>query len=356
MINLNANEIYAYIGSYAKPETKGIHFIAFSMDTGALRLIDGIGGIENPSFLTLNSQQNCLYAVSESSDLEGSVICYHIDASNGALKYLNEQPSFGMSPCHVELDSLDSHMMIANYSSGTMASYPIGHNGEIGPSSQVINHNTGLEIKRSSDSHPHSINYSRLNRFVIVPDLGLDSIFIYKRDDQEAEYTLHKEVQLTKGSGPRHFTIHPNRRFAYVINELDSTITAFHYNEHAGDLSAIQTISTLPKAFKAWNACADIHLSSDGLFIYASNRGHNSIAVFAVQTETGLLEVRGYQSTKGAIPRNFAIDPTGKYMLVANQETNQIVCFGLNKETGALVDMNQQIEIASPVCIKWYKP
>jgi 6-phosphogluconolactonase len=326
------------------------------MDTGAFRLIDSVSGILNPSFLTISAQKNCLYVVSENGDSEGSVVSYRIDPSTGALKYENEQPSFGISPCHVQLDSLDNSLMIANYSSGTIAAYSIGGNGRLGPVSQVLNHNDLFDKRGATESHPHSIHYSQSDRYLIVPDLGLDSIFIYKLDEQKSTYSQYKEVQLAKGSGPRHFTIHPNRKFAYVINELNSTITAFNYDEQAGDLIPIQTIATLPTAFKEWNACADIHISPDGLFIYASNRGHNSIALFAIDLDTGLLEERGHQTTKGAIPRNFAIDPTGKYLLVANQETNQVVCFKLNRATGELVDMNQQIEVASPVCIKLYKP
>jgi 6-phosphogluconolactonase len=183
MTNLELNEIYMYVGSYAKPESKGIHVLAFSIDTGAFRLIDSVSGILNPSFLTISAQNNCLYAVSENGDSEGSVVCYRIDSRTGALKYENEQPSFGKSPCHVQLNSIDNSMMLSNYSSGTIAAYPIGSNGWIGPASQVVNHNELFDKRGTADSHPHSIHYSKSDRYVIVPDLGLDSIFIYKLDE-----------------------------------------------------------------------------------------------------------------------------------------------------------------------------
>jgi 6-phosphogluconolactonase len=346
------DKTYVYIGSYSEKNVPGIHQYEYNPLTGELKFLHNKEGILNPSYLTINSKKDRLYSVSEEAN-EGSVAAFIIHSPSDELTYLNEHSSLGGAPCHVVLDQSEKFLFVANYSGGNVNLFPLLEDGSIGViSDNIIHSGEGLQSDPPAASHPHSVVVSPSNQFFMVPDLGLDTIFTY-RIDKSNKLKLHNRVEVKKGAGPRHFVFHPTGEFGYVINELNSTITVFSYNEDNGILAEIQSITTLPMEYTGINSCADIHISKDGQFLYASNRGHDSIAVYAVNQRTGQLTFIEHTKTKGQTPRNFVLDPSGKFLLVANQNSNSIVTFEIHAGTGRLIDTGYSIEVAKPVCIKF---
>jgi len=352
-------ELIVYVGTYTSGDSEGVYICRLDLSSGELSLLKTVKGLVNPSFLAVDSRHRYLYSVNEVMKFDGrtggAVSAFSINRKTGDLKFLNQQPTRGAAPCHLIVDRSDKFVLAANYGGGNVSVFPILSDGRLGAMTDFVQHQgSGLDPKRQEAPHAHSINMAPSNRYAFAADLGIDKIMIYKFNPEEGKLNPNDEpwVELKPGAGPRHFTFHPNGRYAYVINELNSTITAFSYNETRGSLKEVQTVSTLPEGFSGRNSCADIHVSPSGKFIYGSNRGHDSIVIFAIDIQTGKLTYVGHQPTQGSTPRNFAIDPTGTFLLAANQRSNNIVTFRINSQTGNLIPADSVIKIPSPVCIK----
>ena len=353
-----SNELIVYVGTYTSKGSEGIYVYKLHMETGELLPLHSVGDIENPSYLAIDSQQRYLYSVHELNDYQGkrtgAVRSFKIDPDTWDLQLLSEQPSFGEHPCYVAVDKTDNYVLLANYTSGSISMFPV-QDGVLQAASDTAQHvGSGPKKGRQKGPHAHSINVSPDGRFAYAVDLGIDNIQIYKLDLENGLLLPNDPpfVKTAPGAGPRHFTFHPNGEFAYVINELNSTITAYRYIAQNGSLAEIQTVKTLPADFSGSNTCADIHVSPDGNYLYGSNRGHDSIAIFRVDSGNGELQLVGHESTRGKTPRNFAIDPTGTYLLAANQDSDNIVVFRINKKTGELLATGNEAEVSMPVCIK----
>jgi 6-phosphogluconolactonase len=349
-----------YVGTYGTGESGGIYFCRLNTKTGEIILRQKIVGIDNPSYLTINKENHFLYAVNEVTETNGNpggaVSSFAIDPENGSLRYLNRQLTIGGSPCFISIDHTGRFVLLANYSGGNVTILPVLKDGKLGEHVESVQHKgQSINPDRQGSPHPHSIIVSADNQFVFVPDLGLDKILIYRFDQNKGTLRPNDtpHVSLKPGAGPRHFTFHPNGKFAYVINELNSTITAFSYESQKGELKGIQIITTLPEDYTGRNYCADIHVHPTGNFLYGSNRGHNSIAIFTIGQETGILTRTDHEQTQGEFPRNFAVEPLGKFLLVANQRSNNIVSFRIDTETGVLIPAGHTIEIPEPVCVKF---
>ena len=314
----------------------------------------------DPSFLAFDPAHKFLYAVSEVVTLggkpTGGVVAFAVDQATGNLTRLNEQPSEGAGPCYLIVDKSGKNVLVANYDGGTVAVLPIDETGRLKPASSVIvHHGNGPNRQRQDRPHAHSINVDPANRFAFAADLGADRIFIYRFDPAAGKLTPNDPpaAVIAPGSGPRHFAFHPTGRFAYLINEMASTITVFWYDAENGSLSTVQTISTLPKGFKGENTTAEIVVHPSGKYVYGSNRGHDSIAIFSVDAASGHLTAIGHEPTQGHTPRNFSIDPTGTYLLAANLDSNTVTVFHLDPATGRLKATGQKVQIHKPSCMKW---
>lgn len=353
-------ELLVYVGTYTNSgASKGIYCYRLNMATGQLAEVGVTEGIRNPSFLAIHPSGKYLYSVSEVDDADGNpagaVTAFALDRKTGKLTALNHQSSEGKGPCHVSVDKSGKCVLVANYGGGSVASLPIGVDGSLAKAASAIQHEgSSVDPKRQTAPHAHSINVSPDNRFAFAADLGLDKVLIYKLDP--AKSTLMPNTPAfgatPAGGGPRHFAFHPSGRFAYVCNEMTSGVTAFAYDAEKGALSEIQTITTLPKETPG-NSTAEIQVHPSGKFLYCSNRGHDSLAEFAIDEKTGKLTAIGHQATLGKTPRNFGIDPTGTYVIACNQSTDSIVVFKVNQETGALMEAGKPIAVPSPVCVKF---
>lgn len=365
MAQQNQSETRVYVGTYTGKlghvdgAAEGIYLYRFDPKTGALAYVSVAPGITNPSFLAIDPQQRALYAVSEMKTPDGraggAVSAYAIDAATGNLTHLNQQSTGGADPCHLSVDATGKFLLVANYTSGSVAMFPIAADGSLGEPSDFVQHEgSSIDPNRQQGPHAHSFMIDPGNRYAFAPDLGMDKVMQYKLDLAQGKLISNNPpwVQIQAGQGPRHFDFHPSRRHAYVINELGSTVTAFAYDEAQGTLSAIQTISTLPADFSGRSHCADIHVHPSGQFVYGSNRGHDSIAIFRIDEATGQLTALGHESTQGRTPRNFAIDPTGTILLAANQDTSTVVTFWIDAQTGKLTPTGQVAAVPTPVCLK----
>lgn len=347
---------YLLIGTYTKKQSEGIYIYTFNTQNGAVRHVGTSTGVDNPSYLAVAPDQKHVYSVNETgTERTGSVSAFELDHATGQLNFINKQPAGGEGPCYINTDKDGTHVLVGNYASGSLSVLPVQPDGNVGAPLQTIQH-TGSSVNkdRQEKPHVHCVEFSPDNLFLYVPDLGIDKVGIYKYDPssplllQEASPSY---VGLPPGSGPRHITFHPNGRWAYLIHELDGKVTVFRYDN--GKLTPLQTISTLPEAFKGVISGADIHVSPDGKFLYVSNRGTlNNIVYYAIDSKTGKLQRKGQQSTKGKTPRNFMIDPTGNFLLAANQDTDNIVIFKRNPTTGAFKPTGEEIKISMPVCLK----
>ncbi len=353
-----SEQMLVYIGTYASKDEDGIYVYQMDMNTGGLTRIGGISGIKNPSFQALHPNKSILYSVSESQDFQdthgGAVSAFAIDDRTGMLTLLNETSSLGADPCHVSTDHAGNNLLVANYSSGSVAVLPIKSDGSLEIAHNLIQH-TGSSIHaRQKSPHAHCINNDAHDNFVVSADLGLDKILIYRLNSDDHALTPNPEMPaatVQPGSGPRHFTFHPNGKFGYVINELNSTVTAFSYDADRGTLSTIHNVSTLPAGFTGENTTAEIAIAPDGRFLYGSNRGHNSIVVFAIDPTSGKLTFVSHHRSQGKQPRNFGIDPTGSFLLAANQTTGNVVVFKIDRQSGTLSATGHSIALPKPVCV-----
>ena len=349
--------ILIYIGTYTSGASEGIYVYAMDTSSGELTYVSTAKGINNPSFLALHPGGNYLYAVNEVSNFggqkAGGLSAFAIE-SDGSLKFLNQQSSVGDGPCHLVVDHMGKYVLAANYGGGSVCMVPLEEDGSLGSASDFVQHEgSSIDPNRQQEPHAHSINVAPDNRFAFAPDLGTDKIFIYAVDLEHGKLDANNPAfaKVDPGSGPRHFTFHPNGRYAYVINEMGNSVTVFNYDASTGTLSTVQTLSTLPDGYSGASSTADIHIHPNGKFLYGSNRGHDSIAIYAIDAEDGTLEALGHQATGGQNPRNFMIDPSGTFLLAGNGQTDTVVTFRINQETGALEETGHVANVPSPVCL-----
>jgi 6-phosphogluconolactonase len=355
-----AKKFWVYVGTYTNAKgSQGIYRFEFDPATGKLSGKALAAKVTNPSFLAIHPTHKFLYAVNEVSSFggkrTGAISAFAIDPKTGDLKFLNDTSSVGDGPCHVVVDKTGKYALAANYGGGSACVVPIGEDGKVGKATGFKQHKgSSVNKSRQAGPHAHSINLDPANRFAFVADLGLDKVLIYKFDAGKGTLTDNDPafVSVKPGAGPRHFAFHPTGRHAYVINELHSTVTAMSYDAKRGALEVLQTISTLPKDFKGGNSTAEVQVHPNGKFLYGSNRGHNSIAVFTIDNKTGKLTLAGNQAKGIKTPRNFGIDPTGKYLLVANQDSASILVFRIDPDTGLLEPTEHRAEVPMPVCVK----
>jgi 6-phosphogluconolactonase len=349
----------AYVGTYTtKTTSKGIYAYRFDPAKGQLTSIGVAAETTDPSFLAVHPNGKYLYAVNEignfNGDVSGAVSAFAIDAKTGSLKFLNQVPTRGAGPCYVSLDKTGSFVLVANYDSGSIASFPAHFDGTLGTASGFVQHSgSGPNKERQEGPHAHWIGTSPDNRFALAVDLGLDEVIVYNFNANTGIFTplLSGFAKVKPGSGPRHLAFHPDGKFAYVLSEIASTVTVFSYKAKTGAFSPLQTISTLPNDYSGKNDAAEIAVYPSGKFLYTSNRGHDSIAVFGIDPKKGTLRSLGQVLTGGKTPRHFAIDPTGAYLLAENQESNNVVVFHIDPATGSLTPTGQTIQVPSPVCI-----
>ena len=356
------SKMRVYIGTYTGPQSKGIYLSTLDLATGKLSAPEVAAELTSPSFLAIHPSGKYVYAVGEIADFQGkkagAVSALAVDPHNGKLKVINQQPSGGAGPCHVSVDPSGKCVLAANYGGGSVCSFPIGDDGKLKEGGSVIQHKgSSVNPQRQKEPHAHSINVDKGGQFAFAADLGLDQVLVYKLN--AAHGTLETDdhqgpAKVAPGSGPRHFAFHPSGKFAYVINELANTVVAFEYNPHHGALTEIQSISTLPKDFTGTSYCAEVVVHPSGKFLYGSNRGHNSIAVFAIDEKTGKLTATSHQGEGIKTPRGFAVEPTGKYLLVGNQDGASVIVFAIDSKTGSLTPTGSKIEVGSPVCVRFW--
>jgi 6-phosphogluconolactonase len=352
-----AGHYYLYVGNYTGPNSKGIQAFRYDSDTRAFDSLGMVGEMPRPSFLTLHPNKRFLYAVSELGNdgrSEGFVYAFEIDSATGQLTFLNKQPSGGGGACHLVVDKTAKFLLVANYGTGSVAAFPLQADGRIGAlQSKIQFAGSGPNAKRQRGPHAHAVVLSPDNRFLFVPDLGTDRIHILRFDESTGILTPNapSDAAVAPGAGPRHFTFSPNGRFAYAIDEMGSSVTAFRYDRASGALALIAAFSTLPAGFSGENNSAEIQIDSAGHFLYASNRGDDSIAVFSIDGNNGRLARIQILASGGRTPRNFTIDPTGNYLLVANQDSNNIVLFARSPKNGTLAATGKAVPAPSPVCL-----
>jgi 6-phosphogluconolactonase len=351
-------ERFAYVGTYTRgTKSEGIYRLLLDTTSGAMR-VDGVAAkSDNPSFLALHPNGRVLYAVNEVDDFggqpTGGVSPFRIVRDSGALVALNAVASNGKSPCYVSVDRGGRAVLVANYGSGTVAGFAVRQDGALARTLATVQHEgRGPNADRQTGPHAHCIMADPDSRHVLAADLGIDAVVVYGFDGRSGSMaTSGTRIALKPGAGPRHLAFHPNGRFLYVINELDSTLAVYAYNSERGSADQVQVTPASPDGKAAANYPADVHVARSGRFLYASNRGEDSIAVFAIDPTTGQLTAVQQVATGGKWPRNFTLDPTGGFLLVANQRSDSILSFRVDQETGRLTPTGQQVLLASPVCV-----
>jgi 6-phosphogluconolactonase len=354
----NATTFYLlYVGTYTDTKSKGIYGYRFDTATGQLIPLGLKAEIENPSFVVTDPWHRFLYAVTEigiDGETSGIVSSFAIDPKNGDLKLLNRVSSGGAGPCHLTVDSTGRILFVANYDGGNVAAFALKEDGSIGKQTGFDQHRgSSINLLRQEGPHAHEVVLSPNDRFLLVPDLGTDAISIYKVDAVNGTFTLNNpaSVSVKFGSGPRHIVLGPGGKFAYLVCEMGSNVDVFSFDPAKGSLTFVQTISTLPPGFVEENNSAEIQIDAAGRFLYASNRGHDSIAVFAIDPRRGTLTKIQTVPTQGKTPRNFVIDPTGKYLLAANQDSDQIVVFVVDRRSGELTPTGTLSTVPSPASL-----
>ncbi|MCC6164384.1 MAG: lactonase family protein [Acidobacteria bacterium] len=355
-----ASEMFVYVGTYTNERSQGIYRLRLDLGTGTISAPELAAAATNPSFLALDPSRTHLYAVNEIGKFNdkptGAVSAFAVDAATGALTPINQESSGGSGPAHVSVDRAGRAVLVANYGGGSVASLPIGQGGRLEPPASVMVHQgSSVHPKRQTRPYGHSINVDPSNTFAYAADLGTDRIFIYRLDPTTAVLTPAEPAfaAIAPGSGPRHMSFHPNGRVAYVINELAMTVTVLSRDAATGALTEVQTIGTLPegKAIDPTYSTAEVVVHPSGKFLYGSNRGHDSLVVYAIDEQTGRLTLVQHESTQGSMPRGFGIDPTGRYLLAGNQRSDLLVVFRIDPATGRLTSTGQTARIGSPVSV-----
>ena len=343
---------YLLIGTYTRGNSEGLYVYKLNTETGEASYVSKATAA-NPSYLDLSPDEKFVYAVNEDASDKGSVSVFSFDKKTGELKYIDKQTSGGDHPCYVAVDKTGKWVAVANYTGGSFSTLPIMANGTLGVPTTIQHTGSSVDKERQDKPHVHSTVFSPDDKYIFVSDLGIDKVMIYSfnQGSGKPEPAAIPFAKATAGYGPRHFTFHPNGKLAYLVEEMGGAVAAYKYK--AGKLSLFQHISTYPADYKEKKWSADIHISPDGKFLYATNRTPaNNIAIFSI-AKNGKLTPVGYESTKGDVPRNFTIDPTGNFLLVANQESDNIVIFKRDKQTGRLTDTGKRIQVGKPVCLKW---
>lgn len=353
-----------YVGTFRGDTSKGIYAFRFDSDSGTIEPLGLVAEASRPLFLALHPNRRFLYAVSRPSPVDrkhiGVVLAYSIDSHTGKLTPLNSMPSRGIDPAYISVDKTGNNVLVANYGSnsgqGAVAVFPIKKDGSLADASDFVEYSgSGVHPQRQQGSHSHAIDSAPDNRFVIVTDLGLDKLFVYRFDLGKGKLDANDPpfATLQAGAGPRHIVFHPSGRFLYVVNEIQSTITAFAYDASAGTLKPLQTVATLPKDFSGASSAAEIRIHPNRKFIYSMNRGHDSVTLFAIDPKTGMLTLIEVVSTQGKTASNFSIDPSGSWLLAANQGSDTLVVFRLDPNTGKLWATGKSFAIGTPSCVSF---
>lgn len=354
-----AQNFYLFIGTYTVSGSKGIYVYTFNAQTGKAKWISNTDTVINPSYLAVSGTGDFVYAVNETNGANpGKISAFSFNKNNGTLTLLNSRFSGGDDPCYIEISKDGKWVAAANYTGGSVSVFPLNKNGSLQPCSQlVLNSGKSINTERQEKSHVHESVFSPDNDYLLTPDLGTDKVMIYKFNPlqkQPLEPASLPFINTSPGSGPRHLAFHPNKKFVYLVHELNGNVAAYSY--HKGKPAKLQEVPTHPPGFKGIVDGAEIYVSPDGKFLYTSNReDENTIAVFSINLATGKLQLRGYQSAMGRTPRNFIIDPTGNYLLVANQDTDNIIIFKRNARTGLLTATGEVIHVPKPVCLQMIK-
>ncbi|CAM3739766.1 lactonase family protein [Marinicrinis lubricantis] len=351
------HRLLVFAGSYAEAEGSGVYVYEFDEQTVELRALDAVSGLKNPTFLNVDAAQKKLYAIGEVATAEGGkaaeAVSFAIDPETGKLSMLNRAQTVSSPTCHIQRDQDRRYLIVSSYHGGMVGLVSITEEGKVGDLLDVQQHEgKSVHPERQDRPHPHSAFFSPDEKYIFVSDLGLDRIRAYRIDKEQNQLKLHGETAVHPGAGPRHLVFHPNGRFTYVINEVDSTITVFSYDMENGQLNEIETVPTLPSSFEGENTCAEITLSKDGKYLYGSNRGHDSIVVYAINSESGKLTLVEHVSTEGEHPRHFALTPSGTHLLAANRDTNNIAVFQVDRTTGKLTYTGKQVQVSKPVCVQ----
>ena len=348
----------AYVGTYTDKGSKGIYAYRFDPSSGELGDLGLVATTDNPSFLAVAADNRYLYALNEVNKFEagetGAITTYNLDRNSGKLTQLQQVSSLGPGPAHLSLDRAGKFVLVANYDGGSIAVFPIEKDGTLGTRTAFVQHTGSSANKdRQSSPHAHQIQATADNKFVLVADLGLDELLVYRFDRKKGALSPANppHVRVSPGSGPRHFAIAPSGQFVYLVTELSSTVIVYSFDNSSGRLSELQTISTLPKGFKGANTTAEITTDMAGKFLYVSNRGDDSIAVFAIDQGNGRLSLVEHVKTGGKEPRHFALDPTGRWLFAENQNSNDVRIFRVDPELGRLTPTSHTIEVNSPVCV-----
>lgn len=347
---------YLITGTYTSGKSEGIYVYRFNSNDGTYKEVSHVK-TSNPSFVALSPDEKFVYAVNENgnNDNGGEVSSFAFDKKTGVLTPINKQLSHGDNPCYIDVDKTGKWLFVGNYSSGTLSVLPVDASGNIGEATTTIKHEgTGVNKDRQEKPHVHCTYVSDDNKWLFVPDLGIDKVMIYAFDAGDGSLKAGEQpfIKIHDGGGPRHIAFHPNNKYVYIIEEMGGAVDVFDYNN--GKFTAIQRIGSVQKEDKGFIGSADIHVSADGKFLYASNRGgFNSIAIYKINQQNGKLALVGHQKSLGEIPRNFSIDPSGKFLLAANQESDDVVIFKRNEKTGLLTDTGKRISVGKPVCLKW---
>jgi len=359
LITAAQEQYYLITGTYTGGLSEGIYVYRFNSGDGSYKEISHVK-ISNPSFVVVSPDEKFVYAVQEdaaSNGKGGEITAFAFNKKTGMLTYINERSSGGDHPCYVTVDRTGRWVVAGNYSSGNLSVLPVQPDGSLGVAASIIQHEgSGVNKQRQARPHVHCTIFSADNRFLFVPDLGIDKVMIYAFDEATGKLTPAPQpfARSTDGAGPRHLCFHPSGKYAYLIEELSGTVLVF--DQQNGTLKSKQRISSMPAGDTGFAGSADIHVSPDGKFLYASNRADaNTIAIFSIHKKTGQLSLVGHQSTLGKTPRNFNFDPSGKFLLVGNQNSDEIVIFKRDARTGLLTDTGKRIKTGKPVCLKWIR-
>ena len=363
------NETLVYVGTYTGAKSKGIYL--FRLQTQGLEVPQNItllplglaAETANPSFLELDPARRLVFAANELDRFEGkptgAVSAFAVDPVSGMLKLLNQRPSMGTGPCHLLLDKARRNLLVANYGSGSAAVLPIGRDGKLGAATDVVQHaGKSINPDRQTGPHAHCVTLDLANRFAFVCDLGLDKILTYRFDAARGRLSPHEPAYtpIKPGAGPRHMVFRPDGRYAYVVNELNSTIAVFRYDARAGILTELQTVSTLPEYFDGANSGAEIGVHPSGKYVYVSNRGHNSVVLFSVDPERGTLTYIEEQGTGGSKPRHFGIEPSARHLAIANQDSDTVLVCRVDAGNGRLTPSGVFATVPTPVCVQFLPP
>lgn len=353
----NGREII-YVGTYSTRGSKGIYVFEFDRKAGSIKQLQAVSGAKSPSFLAIHPSKKYLYSVNEAAESGplkvGAVSAYAIDGATGQLTFLNDQSSLGNGPCYISIDQTGKTAFVANYGGGNMAVLPVEADGRLGVATDSVqNTGSGPDAKRQESAHVHSAMVGSDNRFVYVADLGTDKLHIFEADVRKSTVKPAQTPYVTvkPGSGPRHMAFHPNGKFAYLVEELTSSVAVFGRDAETGGLTLITDgVKTLPADFSGQNTSADIHIDPTGKFLYQSNRGRNALSIFAIGSD-GQLTLLGDEPTRGKTPRNFMIDPKGEFVFVAHQDSDTITIFKRDQKTGKLTYTGQSVSVPAPVCV-----